>query len=163
MNANGRVNILEQPTSNVFSLYDKIPINENTSEYRQAMKGTFENTELSNLYFSKQNIDTLQNSLIKEVYKHSGGRYQIGYQDSDTLKIIMRSIFLQYAEFDMNNITKEVSKLNKLVLDYAVPSVYNEAVGYMKYREDQSTLAVPMELPQQSDREHKQLELRPFV
>ena len=81
----------------------------------------------------------------------------------DTLKIIMRSIFLQYAEFDMNNITKEVSRLNKLVLDYAVPSVYNEAVGYMKYREDQSTLAVPLALPQQSDREHKQLELKPFV
>ena len=63
MNANGRVNILDQSSSNVFSLYDKIPINENTSEYRQAMKGTFENTELSNLYFSKENIETLQHPL----------------------------------------------------------------------------------------------------
>jgi hypothetical protein len=63
----------------------------------------------------------------------------------------------------MNNIKSEVARLNKLVLDYAVPSVYNEAVGYMKYREDQSTLAVPLALPQQSDREHKQLELKPFV
>ena len=93
----------------------------------------------------------------------SGDNFVIVPQNMDTLKIIMRSIFLQHAEFDMNNITKEVSRLNKLVLDYAVPSVYNEAVGYMKYREDQSTLAVPLALPQQSDRESKQLELKPFV
>ena len=30
------------------------------------------------------------------VYKSSGGRFRIGYQNEDTLKIIMRSIFLQH-------------------------------------------------------------------
>ena len=59
MNANGRVNILEQPTSNIFSLYDKIPINENTTEYRNALKGSFEKSNLSITYFSKQNIEIL--------------------------------------------------------------------------------------------------------
>ncbi len=93
----------------------------------------------------------------------SGDKYIIAPQNIDTLKVIMRSIFLQYAEYDMNNIKKEVTRLNKLVLDYAVSSVYNEAVGYMKYCEDQSTLVVPLELPRHSDREYKQLELKQWV
>ena len=147
MNANGRVNILDQSSSNVFSLYDKIPINENTSEYRQAMKGTFENTELSNLYFSKQNIDTLQNSLIKEVYKHSGGRYQIGYQDSDTLKIIMRSIFLQHSSNLNTNIRQQIGALNGKVLEYCVPQICGEAAAYIQYKNDISTLSVPLNRP----------------
>jgi len=75
----------------------------------------------------------------------------------------MRSIFLQYAEFDMNNIKNEVTRLNKLVLDYAIPTVFNEAIGYLKYCEDQSTLIVPLELPRQNDREYKQLELKNWV
>jgi hypothetical protein len=50
--------------------------------------------------------------------------------------------------------------LNKLVLDYAVPTVYNETMGYLKYCQDQSTLVVPLELPRHHDREYKQLELK---
>jgi len=147
MNANGRVNILEQPPSNVFNLYDKIPVNENTSEYRQAMKGTFENTELSNSYFSVNNINTLQNTLIQEVYKQSGGRYQIGYQDLDTLKIIMRSIFLQHSSNLKTNIAGQIHSLNSKVLKYCVPQICGEAAAYIQYKNDISTLAVPLNRP----------------
>lgn len=79
-------------------------------------------------------------------------------QNPDTLKIIMRSIYMQYAEHFPTGITAQVERLNKLVLDYAIPNVYNEAVGYIKYREDISTLVVPMELPTKIDRDYKDLE-----
>jgi hypothetical protein len=72
----------------------------------------------------------------------------------------MRSIYLQYAEHSPNKITEQVERLNKLVLDYAVPTVYGEAVGYAKYCQDQSTLVVPLELPRHHDRDYKQLELK---
>jgi hypothetical protein len=72
----------------------------------------------------------------------------------------MRSIYLQYAEHYPTNITGQVERLNKLVLDYAVPSVYNEAIGYVKYRIDQSTLVLPLAIPQHHDREYKQLQLK---
>ena len=161
---NGRVNIMEEPSPETqFKMQERIAVKNKTTEYREAIAGDLESNLLSTVYFSADNIQIVQNGLRAGVYKMSGDNFIIVPQNMDTLKIIMRSIFLQYAEFDMNNITKEVSRLNKLVLDYAVPSVYNEAVGYMKYREDQSTLAVPLSLPQQSDREHKQLELKPFV
>jgi hypothetical protein len=87
-------------------------------------------------------------------------RYRIPNQNIDNLKIIMRSIFLQFAEHQPDDITGQVETLNKIVLDYCVPQVYNEAVGYEKYTQDQSTLVVPLELPQYHDRQYKQLELK---
>jgi len=161
---NGRVNIMEAPSPEVqFKMQERIGIKNKTTEYREAIAGDLESNLLATVYFSAENIQIIQNGLRAGVYKMSNDKYVIAPQNMDTLKIIMRSIFLQYAEFDMNNITNEVSRLNNMVLDYAVQSVYNEAVGYMKYCEDQSTLAVPLELPQQVDREFKQLEMKPFV
>jgi len=75
----------------------------------------------------------------------------------------MRSIYLQYANHYPTQIKEQVAALNRQVLDYAIPSVYNEAIGYMKYTQDQSTLAVPMELPLNHDRQFKQLELKSWV
>lgn len=63
----------------------------------------------------------------------------------------------------MDAITDEITKLNYLVLDYAIPNVYNEAMGYLKYLEDKSTLVVPLSLPQANDRVYKQLEPSPFM
>jgi len=76
----------------------------------------------------------------------------------------MRSMYLQYADHNIiDSIRTQVERLNKVVLDYAVPSVYNEAVGYEKYCRDQSTLVVPLPLPLQHNREYKQLELKPWT
>ena len=161
---NGRVNIVEAPSAEMqFKMQERIAVKNKTSEYRDALAGDIESNMLATVYFSAENIQIVQNGLRAGVYKMSGDKYIIAPQNIDTLKVIMRSIFLQYAEYDMNNIKKEVARLNKLVLDYAVSSVYNEAVGYMKYCEDQSTLVVPLELPRQSDREYKQLELKQWV
>jgi hypothetical protein len=92
----------------------------------------------------------------------SNEQYVIPPQNIDTLKTIMRSIYLQYAEHYEDNITKQVERLNQLVWDYAVPSVYNETMAYMKYLQDQSSLVVPLNLPLQHDRTYKQLELKPW-
>jgi hypothetical protein len=161
---NGRVNIIEAPSPDAqFKMQERIAVKNKTSEYREALAGELESNLLSTVYFSADNIQIVQNGLRAGVYKMSGDQYVVAPQNIDTLKVIMRSIFLQYAEYDMNNIKNEVARLNKLVLDYAIPNVYNEAVGYMKYMEDQSTLVVPLELPRQTDREYKQLELKNWV
>jgi hypothetical protein len=161
---NGRVNIVEAPSAEMqFKMQERIAVKNKTTEYRDALAGDIESNMLATVYFSAENIQIVQNGLRAGVYKMSGDKYIIAPQNIDTLKVIMRSIFLQYAEYDMINIKNEVARLNKLVLDYAVSSVYNEAVGYMKYCEDQSTLVVPLELPRQSDREYKQLELKQWV
>ena len=84
-------------------------------------------------------------------------------QNIDNLKIIMRSMYLQYAEHREDiSVTKQVEVLNKIVLDYVVPTLYNEAMGYLKYIQDQSSLVRPLSLPVTVDRDYKQLELKPW-
>lgn len=160
---NGRVNIIDIPHDVKFQMQEKIAVKNKASEYREALSGVLENTLLSQVYFSAENIQIIQNALRAGVHKMSNGEIMIPPQNIDTLKIIMRSIYLQYAEHSQDNITAQVERLNKIVLDYAIPNVYNEAEGYIKYCRDQSTLATPMELPKQSDRAFKQLELKPWV
>ena len=54
----------------------------------------------------------------------------------------MRSTFLQSAtEFTIGILLGQVEALNKLVLDYSVPQIYGEAQGYVKYKNDVSTLS----------------------
>ncbi len=162
-NLNGRVNIVDIPQKVLFEMQEKIAVKNKTSEYREALQGIWEDSMLSKAYFSKENIQIVQNGLRAGVHKMSGEKYIIAPQNVDTLKIIMRSIFIQHAEHNENDITGQIVKLNNLVLDYAVLNVYNEIDGYVKYCRDQSTLVVPMELPKQVDREFRQLEMKNWV
>jgi len=158
---NGRVNIIEPPSPDIrFQMQEKIAIRNKATEFREALGGVWESNTLAQVYFSAGNIQIIQNGLRAGVYKMSDNKFVIPEQNIDNLKIIMRSIYLQYAEHNEKNITKQVETLNKLVLDYAVPNVYNEAMAYMKYCQDQSSLVVPLELPRHHDREYKQLELK---
>jgi hypothetical protein len=161
---NGRVNIVEPPSLEMqLKMQERIAIKNKTSEYRDALGGIWEDNVLSKAYFSKENVQIIQNGLRAGVYSMSGNKFVIAPQNIDTLKIIMRSIYLQYAEHLPNDIAGQIAKLNRLVLDYSVPTVFNEATGYVKYMEDQSTLVVPLELPRHHDRQYKQLELKKWV
>ena len=160
---NGRVNIIEPDPDVMFQMQERIAAKNKTTEYRGALEGTWESNLLSQVYFSAGNIQIVQNALRAGVYKKSNNKFVIAPQNIDTLKIIMRSIYLQYAEHLQTDITGQVERLNKLVLDYAIPTVYGEAIGYLKYCEDQSTLVVPLEMPRHHDREYKQLQLKKWV
>ena len=160
-NANGRVNILGDNMPDVFKLYDRVPANNKMTSYRQALTGNWENNMLSNVFFSAANITIIQNGIRAGVYNGSNQRFVIAPQDQDTLKIIMRSIFLQHSLNDSENITRQVEGLNKLVANYCVPQIIGEAEGYVKYRNDISTLATPMERPT-STYSSNTLELKPW-
>ena len=164
MNYNGRINIMEsEDPSAVFKMQERIALKNKSTSYESALMGNdWEESMLSRVFFSGENIQILQNGLRAGVYAMSNNTIVIPPQNTDQLKIIMRSMYLQNAEHLPTNITAQVEKLNKHVWDYAVPNVYNEAVGYMKYMEDQSTLVMPMERPLHIDREYKQLELKPW-
>ena len=102
---------------------------------------------VSNVFFSAENIQIIQNGIRAGVYKLSNQRFLIGQQDLDTLKIIMRSIFLQHSLNDNKNVTQQVEGLNKLVMNYSVPQIIGEAEGYVKFKNDVSTLVVPIDRP----------------
>ena len=144
---NGRVNILNNTPNSVFNLYDKIPVEQNITSYRNALTGNLEDNMLSKVFFSKGNIIILQNKIMQGVFNSSKGRFKIGYQDEDTLKIIMRSTYLQNAANNPQNITEQVEALNQIVTDYCVPQICSEAQAYINYENDVSNLAVPIQRP----------------
>lgn len=159
---NGRCNIIENsdPTT-VFKMQEKIALKNKSTNYGSALAGNdWEENTLARVFFSAGNIQILQNGLRAGVYKLSGNKIVIPPQNIDQLKIVMRSTYLQYAEHLQDGITEQVERLNKIVWDYVVPTVYNEAIGYVKYMQDQSSLVMPLELPLHHDREYKQLELK---
>ena len=162
---NGRINIVEPPSKNImFQMAEKIELKNKPTSYENALTGNLEHNDLEFAFFSAQNIQIIQNAIKAAVYKLSDNRYILPNQNINNLKIIMRSMYLQYADHNkIDSIRSQVERLNKVVLDYAVPSVYNEAVGYEKYCRDQSTLVVPLPLPLQHNREYKQLELKPWT
>jgi len=159
---NGRVNIIENPDPNAtFRMQERIALKNKSTSYNSALAGNdWEDNILARVFFSAGNIQILQNGLRAGVHKMSKNKIVIPPQNSDQLKIVMRSMYLQYAEHMPDNITLQVERLNKLVWDYVVPTVFNEAVGYVKYMQDQSSLVMPMDLPVHHDREYKQLELK---
>ena len=156
---NGRVDIKTQNTSQLFKMYDKIPANQ-CATFRNPTEGLWTDNKLSQTFFSQQNIAILQNGIRAGVYHKSNGQYIIGAQDCDTLKIIMRSIFLQYSSNMNTNIQQQIYELNNMVLNYSIQQVYGEAQGYMKYINDVSTLAIPIAPPVMTNNSDRQLELK---
>ena len=156
---NGRVDIKTPNTSKLFEIYDKIPANQCVT-FRNPTEGLWDDTVLSQVYFSEQNIRILQNGIRNGVYNRSNGQYVIGPQDCDSLKVIMRSVFLQHSENKKDNIRNQVTELNKIVLNYCVQQVFSEAQGYIKYISDASTLVVPIAHPIMANNSDRELEFK---
>jgi len=157
--SNGRVNIRNcnpPDVSERFDLYDKIPVNQ-CSTFRNPTEGLWNNTPLSDAFFSSHNICSIQNGIRNGVYKMSNGVFLISNQDEDTLKIIMRSIFLQHSVNQPDNITQQILQLNNIVLDYCIKQIYNEAKGYKKYLTDVSTMYTPIDPPIYTNNSDKEL------
>jgi len=157
MKANGRINILNAP--NHLALYE-VP-QQHTSTYKDAVRGTWENTPLSQSFFSTQNQQILQNGIRAGVYKESNGKYIISEQSDVELKLIMRGVFLERCQNKNSSVADQITELNKYVFSFCIPRVLGEARGYMKYLQDASTLAVPIAHPVHSSTD-KTLELKPF-
>ena len=156
---NGRVDIKSPNTSNLFAMFDKIPANQCVT-FRNPTEGLWDETYLSKAFFSQENIQMMQNGIRSGVYHRSNGQYLIGPQDCDSLKIIMRSVYLQYSANQLANVTQQIEELNKIVLNYCIQQVYGEAQGYLKYIDDASTLVVPIAHPVMANNTDRTLELK---
>uniref|UniRef100_A0A6C0KJ91 Minor capsid protein P8 central region domain-containing protein n=1 Tax=viral metagenome TaxID=1070528 RepID=A0A6C0KJ91_9ZZZZ len=157
---NGRVDIMNKSCAPFF-LSDKIPVNDKMSSYKDALTGNWNNTILSQTFFSKDNIIILQNAIRKRVYNQTNKL--ISNQNEDTLKIIMRSTFLQFSANLPKNIKEQINALNNKVLSYCVPKVLSELTSYIKYAKDVSTMAMPIDRPAYiSTKGTKTLELEPW-
>jgi len=157
---NGRVNLITQPnTSALFSMYDQNKIDK--SSFRDALKGVKQTNALSTAFFSRENIQIVQNGLRAGVYKMSENKFILGEQSNDSIKIIMQDVYYDKAKNHPTNIKQQVGDLNQHIFDKYVSKLYGEATGYIKYREDVSTIREPLFYPKPSgDKDFKSLEYK---
>ena len=135
---NGRIK-LDPNNANQYAFTD----NEFKPLYQTQYISGITKTPLYKAYFSQNNINHLQNNIIKEVASCSNS-YKIGRQDETNLIVIMRSMYLQYAT-NTGNMEKEIPALNKLVLDYCVHNIISNIKHYLFYLKDISKLPMPLE------------------
>ena len=159
--SNGRIDIDGPPPDARFAMWDKIPVNQITT-FRDALTGNWTDSDVSNVFFSKDNIQIIQNALRAEVYRLSNGEYTISQQDNDELKIIMRALYLESAVNMPTNIREQVAALNQHVVDHCVPKLINEVRAYLKYKRDASNMYTVMTWPAYDNVKGKTLELKPW-
>lgn len=105
-----------------------------------------ERTPLSDLFFSRKNVDYLQYMMRVLVQKETG--QIIGRQSDEELLIIMRSIFFSDSKNLPYNIPQQVAELNSKVLKYAVyDEILPKVKGFNTYLYD--NLRTNVVLPQQ--------------
>lgn len=112
------------------------------------MTGIYEPSTLNKLYFSKENLNIIQDQLRHNIYIVSKNKYIVDKQSDVDLQIIMRSIFLQHSPNLQDNITKQIEYLNKLVIDWATPRIITEIEQYNGYINEVQYMPTPIDRPQ---------------
>ena len=117
-----------------------------------AIKGIHEETGLSGIYFSTGNMELLQKAIRYEVQQKTGKI--IDKQSPNELSVVMRSIYLQNGNpmVTSNNIASEIRKLNTMVIDYCSEQISTQVLQHEGYIQKLTNLPVPIERPQQVDR-----------
>lgn len=161
---NGIVNDIQyESVESRLKMFERVSSTNKSSSYSSALKGIGQDSVCSQAFFSKENVQILQNNLRASIHEKTG--YTIPPQNIDSLMIIMRSMFLQYGNFAQTNseITQEIERLNQYVLNYIVPEVQSSLKAYLHYLKEQSSLPVPIGQPVQVDRNFNQLEGNIFM
>jgi len=129
------------------------------------LRGNWEKSPVSKMFFSGDNVDRLQNQMRKEVFERSKPKgYVIDKQSIDDLKIIMRAIYLQYARNLPTDIAAQVEDLNRKVCDWSVPHILSAVDHYNFYLNDISHLPIPLPHMQHLSRAGtKTLPAQPFM
>lgn len=117
--------------------------NANTTYERQMVHHYHDDNELNQTFFSKQNIDALQEYIRYQVYISSGdSKWVIGKQDETELLIVMRSVFLQHSRNlpGCENLLPQIRELNRVVANEVVPKILSRVLELLKYYDDASHL-----------------------
>lgn len=135
------------------------------SNTSQLFKNLYGETLLTFLFFSKDNIDNIQNLIKHLVFKHL--KQVISRQSDTELMVVMRSIFLSFSQHPaliddtmpqaqkialMKEYTLEVQRLNELVLNDVVPRIISGVQQYINYLHDASSPRTLMEKPKSDSR-----------
>ncbi len=113
----------------------------------EALYGIQEQTQLNQLFFSKANMNIIQNKIRYQVYLNTEKKHIIDNQSDVELEIVMRSTYLQHSPNLPNQIKEQIKYLNDLVTNWCVEKIIPEIYQYMGYLKEVEYMPVPLEHP----------------
>lgn len=133
-------------------------VGEGDYEFRETLTGIHEKSDLNEVFFSVENMEVIQKDIMRLVNEATKGKVTIGKQSQESLIIIMRSIYLKYAQHlptTENSIQNQVCTLNDHVLKYAVPNIITNIKQYIGYIKDVNAPPSISPIPKLSDNRNK--------
>lgn len=148
--------------NDIFQLFE----DENKPDHNfrnEATRSQLSSNSLSNIFFSQQNVDLLNQAIRYGVWKKSCKKHIIDPQNTTQLRLVMRSIYYQYSKNRPYGILDQIKILNSYVLDFCIPRILSEIGIYHRYRQDIYQLPAPLSYGDYSTlKGTKVLELKDF-
>lgn len=113
----------------------------------ESLYGIQETSKLNQLFFSKKNLDIIQNNIRYTVYVKTNKKHIIDKQSDIELQIIMRSMYLQHSPNLEYNYKEQLEYLNKLVVDWCVEKIIPQLEQYIGYLKEVEYMPMPIDLP----------------
>ena len=142
---NGRVTLTKGEVKDMKMIDNQ---NETMTNFQvEALYGIQETSPLNQLFFSKKNMDIIQDMIRYNVYEKSEKKFIIDKQSDIELEIIMRSIYLQHSPNLPNKIKEQIIYLNGLVKDWCSEQIIPEINQYIGYIKEIEYMPMPIDLP----------------
>lgn len=142
---NGRVTLTKGEVKDMSMIEGK---NETMKNFQvEALYGIQETSQLNQLFFSKDNMNIIQNMTRFNVYEKSEKKFVIDKQSDIELEIIMRSIYLQHSPNLPNKIKEQIKYLNDLVINWCTEQIIPEVNQYLGYIKEIEYMPEPIDLP----------------
>ena len=105
-----------------------------TNYAQEATRNIHSDSKLARVYFSKENIDLLQDMIRYQVYEQSSRQHVVARQSDTELEVIMRHFYLTYGRNQPDRLTEQVAELNTYVVNECVPMILSSVEQYLAYR-----------------------------
>lgn len=102
--------------------------------------------DVGKLFFSKSNVDNIQKS-IKNIILKSLNVELTQNQNTESLLMVMRYVYLQDGRFLKYNITEQVNTLNKKLLNIIIPDIITGVKQQLEYNKYINNPINPIDRP----------------
>ena len=113
----------------------------------ESLYGIQETSKLNQLFFSKKNMDIIQNNIRYTVYNKKNKKHIIDKQSDIELQIVMRSTYLQFSPNLEYNYKEQLEYLNGLVVEWCVAHIIPQLEQYIGYLKEVEYMPMPIDLP----------------
>ena len=142
---NGRVTLNKNENIKDMSMSDNNGVKNNFQV--EALYGIQETSTLNQLFFSKKNMEYIQDKIRFNVYEKSNKKYIIDKQSDVELEIVMRSIYLQHSPNLPNKTKEQIEYLDGLVVNWCSEKILPEVNQYLGYIKEIEYMPSPIDLP----------------